>query len=66
MAAADWDAVTGAVPVILWILFLALKKRKQRGTGAKTDAAAPPQRTGRRRSDESPLFERDYDPIEPS
>jgi hypothetical protein len=66
MAAADWDAVAGAAPVILWILFLALKKRKQRGERPKTDAPAPPERKGRRRRDESPLFERNYDPIEPS
>jgi len=59
MAGSDWSVVSGVLPVLLWILFLALKKKKQ------TKPSAPKKRAAKRdkRADE---FERDYDPIEPS
>jgi hypothetical protein len=59
MASSDWSAVSGVLPILLWILFLVLKKKKQ------TKTRAPKKRTAKRdgRADE---FKRDYDPIEPS
>jgi hypothetical protein len=51
----DWDALSGLIPVVLWLLFLVAKKRKQART-----------RPGRRRAREETNPRRDYDPIEPS
>ncbi len=59
MASSDWSVVSGVLPVLLWILFLVLKKKKQ------TKTRTPKEPTAKRdeRADE---FKRDYDPIEPS
>ena len=68
-AATDWESIAGALPVVLWILFLALRRRKQAQTHVDDDddePATPPRRGRRLRHDESPEFQRNYDPIEPS
>ena len=61
----DWEALTGALPVVLWILFLLLKKRKQKNTREKVKQ--PQGVTRRTRPSQDPQeFKRDYEPIEPS
>ena len=57
----DWDTLSGAVPVVLWVLFLALKKRKQRRAGAVAAGEASANRPVRGKDG----FKRDYEPIEP-
>jgi hypothetical protein len=61
----DWEAVSGAVPVVLWILFLLLKKRKQKQT---QEIAKQPEGIKRKakHSQDPHEFKRDYEPIEPS
>jgi len=63
-SAIDWDALASAVPVILWILFLVLKKK--RAQKAPQDPQPRARRPARSRRDDTPKFERGYDPIEPS
>jgi len=61
----DWETLSGVLPVVLWILFLMLKKRKQKNTQKKVEQ---PQGVKRRtRPGQDPQeFKRDYEPIEPS
>lgn len=59
IASSEWSAFSGVIPVLLWILFLFLKKSKQ--TKARTSKQRPAKRDER-----ADKFERDYDPIEPS
>jgi hypothetical protein len=63
----DWEALSGALPVVLWILFLLAKKRKQKQTQEKVKQPEGIRR-GRtsRRSPDPQEFKRDYEPIEPS
>ena len=58
----DWDALGGAVPVVLWILFLELKKRKQQRARAIAAGEESANRPGRGKDG----FKRDYEPIEPA
>jgi hypothetical protein len=62
----DWEALSGIVPVILWILFLVAKKRKQQKTTEKVKLPQGIKKRRSRRSRESQEFKRDYEPIEPS
>jgi len=75
MSGADWESLGSIVPVVLWLLFLLLRKRARQGNVASThdeEEQLPPleherlRRSGRRRHDETGGFERHYDPIEPS
>ena len=69
MASTDWDSIAGALPILLWIVFLALRRRRQAAGDAGEDGddvAGSPRRTRRLRHDETPEFRRNYDPIEPS
>jgi hypothetical protein len=61
----DWEALTGALPVVLWILFLVLKRRKQKSTGEKIKQPQGIKRRARPNRDPQE-FKRDYEPIEPS
>jgi len=61
----DWEALSGALPVVLWILFLMLKKRKQKNTQEKVKQPEGVKRRSRRSRDPQE-FKRDYEPIEPS
>ena len=61
----DWEALSGALPVVLWILFLLLKKRKQKKTEEKVRQPEGIRKTSRRSTDPQE-FKRDYEPIEPS
>ncbi len=61
----DWEALSGALPVVLWILFLLLKKRKQQRTQEKVKQPQGIKRRPRRSKDPQ-AFQRDYEPIEPS
>lgn len=61
----DWESVSGALPVVLWILFLLAKKRKQKKTQEKAEQPEGIQGTSRRKADPQE-FKRDYEPIEPS
>ena len=61
----DWEALSGALPVVLWILFLLAKKRKQKKTQEKVKQPEGIRRTSRRSADPQE-FKRDYEPIEPS
>lgn len=72
-AAVDWDALASTGTVLLWILFLALRKRRaRRPVGdddddvAQAPAPRPTKPTRRPRREEPPEFRRGYDPIEPS
>ncbi len=63
----DWDAISGVAGAILWMLFLALKKRKR---DQKRRAQFEPEATAEvqvsTESDSRPQeFERGYEPIEP-
>lgn len=61
----DWEALSGAVPVVLWILFLLAKNRKKKKTH---EVAKQPEgiKRGPKRSQDPGEFKRDYEPIEPS
>ena len=61
----DWEVLSGALPVILWILFLMLKKRKQKKTPEKVRQPQGRKQPARRGRDPQE-FKRDYEPIEPS
>lgn len=61
----DWEALSGALPVVLWILFLLMKKRKQKKTHEVAKQPEGVQRSPRR-SEDPQEFKRDYEPIEPS
>jgi hypothetical protein len=61
----DWEALSGALPVVLWILFLLLKKRKQKTTQENVGRPEGIKRTSRHSPDPQE-FKRDYEPIEPS
>ena len=62
-----WEALTGVIALVFWMLSLAWKKRKQDRdkTGEKPTALErpEPELPSSRKSQE---FKRDYDPIEPS
>ena len=70
----DWDGLGTLVPVVLWLLFLVLRKVRPQAVPQppsemdEEDEPAPAtaRRSRRRRHDESDGFERGYDPIEPS
>ena len=62
----DWEALSGALPVVLWILFLVLKKRKQQTRQERARHPEGIKRRSRRPRDETTEFKRDYEPIEPS
>jgi len=61
----DWEGFASTIPVLLWLVFLLLKKKKQ---SQKVQDKEPGEAKAprKRRRDETPQFERDYDPIEPS
>ena len=61
----DWEALSGALPVVLWILFLLLRKRKQKNTQKKVEQPQVVERHARPGRDPQE-FKRDYEPIEPS
>ena len=62
----DWEALSGALPVVLWILFLLSRKRKQKQTQEKVKQPEGIKRRTSRRSPDPQEFKRDYEPIEPS
>ena len=70
----DWDGLGTLVPVVLWLLFLVLRKLRPQAVPQpplemdEEDEPAPAtvRRSRRRRHDETDGFERGYDPIEPS
>ena len=62
----DWDAYSGAVGVILWIIFLVAKKRMQkRARPADGPVRVRGQRKRGPRIQKTAEFQRDYEPIEP-
>ena len=61
----DWESLSGALPIVLWILFLLAKKRKQKKTQEKVEQPEGIKGTSRRSPDPQE-FKRDYEPIEPS
>ena len=72
----DWDGLGTLVPVVLWLLFLLLRKVRPQAApemapemerdGEDEPAPTTQRRSRRRRHDETDGFERPYDPIEPS
>ena len=61
----DWKELSGALPVVLWILFLMLKNRNRKKTQEKVkQPEGIKSRSGRTQDPQE--FKRDYEPIEPS
>ena len=61
----DWKELSGALPVVLWILFLMLKNRNRKKTQEKVKQPEGIKAHSRRAQDPQE-FKRDYEPIEPS